>query len=93
MSQVVTWADHACRHCLGRLLQRRDDAEGARSTYECGTCGVTCKGEARGICGCGIMPKPVRDLGGPRFFCTANPARSVTSPAAITIAFAEGAPA
>ena len=75
------------------LLERRDDAEGARASYECGTCGVTAKNEPRSICGCGMMPKPVRDTGGPRFYCTPNPARSVSSPAAIVIRFGEGAPA
>lgn len=89
MSDAATWADHACRFCMGRLLAR---TSGGRTTYECGACGITAQVDPHGICGCGILPRPVRANAGPRFRCTANPDRGVASPAAIVIAFDEAAP-
>lgn len=82
------WVDHACRACGSRLIERRD-GETARPAYECGSCGAACHGEARGICGCGILAKPTSNKPAPRFHCTPNPARSTASPAAIVIAWDE----
>lgn len=85
---TAEWANHACRHCLGRLLVRQEDAA-ARPVYECGTCGLKTPGEPDKICGCGMLPKPVRATSGPRFYCAPNPERCVASPAAIVILFDE----
>jgi hypothetical protein len=85
---IAAWADHACRHCGSRLLERRTD-EVARPVYECGGCSLSVTGEPDKICGCGILPKPVRMAAGPRFYCTPNPDRCVASPAAIVVVFDE----
>lgn len=91
------WADHACRICGSRLAV--SEPAGAAPLYECGNCGVRCSGKPDGICGCGVHlgPKPrtkkdkraVATPTGPRFFCTANAARSASSPAAIVIMYGD----
>lgn len=83
------WADHACRHCGARLLERRCDA--GRASYECGSCGAEARGAPDGICGCGILPIGVRDRSGPRFRCAANPAPGPSSLSVIVISFDEAA--
>lgn len=45
-------ADHACRHCLGRVLVRRD-AKGDPIESRCAECGATAAGGHREICCCG----------------------------------------
>lgn len=87
-----SWADHACRTCLSRLVRR--EAPGGVPVFECGTCTVSSKGAPDGICGCGVLPPPVAarhaagaPAGAPaaRFRCLPNPARSVTDPASIVV--------
>lgn len=88
---TARWAPHACRHCLGGLLERV--LPDGRSVFECGTCSVTAAGAPETICGCGILPKPLSARSaGPRFRCVPNPNRCVASPAAYVIAFDEASP-
>ena len=71
--------EHACRACLGRILQRG-------STFVCAICGDESTGSPAGICGCGIRIDGAtgRAAG---FRCQSNPARSPASPAIIVIGF------
>jgi hypothetical protein len=77
------WAmtDHACRHCLGRILR-------SGTTFRCSVCEVEGRGEAESICGCGIKVAgrsgTQADMG---FRCAPNPKRSPTSPAVTIIEF------
>lgn len=41
-------ADHACRHCFGRLLS------GAGGVWRCAECGAQHRGEVEGLCWCGV---------------------------------------
>ena len=71
---------HACRRCLGPILQ----SEGG---YVCAVCDAAAE-EVEGICGCGI-----RIMGSTAkralFQCIANPARGPASPAAVVITFGQ----
>lgn len=44
-------ADHACRHCLGRVLQRK--VKGVAVEVRCAECGAHAEGVASAICCCG----------------------------------------
>jgi hypothetical protein len=88
---IAAWSSHACRQCGGTLLERRCEDPAARATFECGTCSLTACGTPDAICGCGILPKPVRASGAPRFRCAPNPDRNSASPALLVIAFDEEA--
>lgn len=74
-------APHACRHCLGRIIERD-------GTFRCSGCGVEAQGKPHAICGCGLK------AGGRKqsFRCGTNPNRSPASPAEIVILFG-GVPA
>jgi hypothetical protein len=76
-----TLADHACRHCLGRIIERD-------RVFRCSVCGATAEGSPRPICGCGIT------VGGDHakpagFRCGPNPKRSPVSPSEVLILFGE----
>ena len=74
-----TFTAHACRACLGRVIQRD-------SAFICSICGDEAHGSAAGICGCGI--RIVSTTGQPAGFrCQINPARSPANPAEIVIQF------
>ena len=88
---AAEWADHACRHCGARLLERRSEA--GKAAFECGSCGAKAQGAPDGICGCGILPRGLRDRSGPRFRCSANPAPGPSSLSVIVISFDEAAAA
>lgn len=86
-------ADHACRYCLGQLVELVSDKPDGRSVFECTACGLHAHGEPDNICGCGILAKPVLATSGPRFRCIANPTRTPARPAPIVITFDEAAAA
>lgn len=44
-------ADHACRHCLGRVLQRR--VRGVTVEVRCAECGAAASGGHAEVCCCG----------------------------------------
>ena len=77
--RVTRWmlAAHACRTCLGRIL---DDGDGC---FVCSGCGEASEFSPDDICGCGLPPR--RD--GTRFRCTPNPDRAAI-PAAVVIGWA-----
>jgi hypothetical protein len=85
---TATWCLHCCKNCGNTLLERRSNPQ-ARPIYECGSCSITAVGEPTSICGCGIMPKPILAVVGPRFRCRLNPDRSVGSPSLLVITFDE----
>ena len=72
-------APHVCRQCLGRVLEQ----DGA---FLCSNCGLSCKEEPWGICGCGLRARsPIAKRAG--FRCVPNPTPSPATPAEIVILF------
>lgn len=68
-------ANHACRFCGGRIVERGIERR-------CFTCGAaTGSGAVKDICGCGIMA----GRGLFPFICAPNPAPGPENPAAIVI--------
>lgn len=77
---------HACRYCLGRVLEAIPPADKkgeARGIFACSSCGTHTIGHPRGICGCGIR---VEGQKAQRFRCVPNPAQGPANPAEIIIA-------
>ncbi|HTO99797.1 MAG TPA: hypothetical protein VMJ64_00360 [Anaerolineales bacterium] len=76
--QIFRRVSHACRKCLGPILQTEDG-------FVCAVCDAAgARGEE--ICGCGISAGE----GGRKnlsFRCIPNPERGPASPAAVVIAF------
>lgn len=68
---VETWEilDHACRHCMGRLV-RRDDGSGV---VRCCECGASLVGEYDALCWCGVT-----EHGGMAYRCFAVEPEAVT---------------
>ena len=74
-----TFTAHACRNCLGRVMQRG-------STFVCTICGEEAHGSHAALCGCGIRIDGA--TGRPAGFrCQVNPARSAANPALIVVGF------
>ena len=71
--------DHACRHCMGRLLQRTD-AHG-QTIIRCAECGSTETGDHTALCWCGVT---VLRQGYP-FKCYRNPRLSLEVPQEILV--------
>lgn len=77
--------EHACRHCMGRIL-RCDDV------FRCADCGAEAKADHRrpvhsaAVCCCGLK-EPVGSAVKQTFRCVANPNRTPENPAEITVAF------
>jgi hypothetical protein len=74
------FTDHACRHCLGRVLERN-------GLYVCSVCEATCSLKPNGICGCGMKSGNGRALLGreKHFHCGINPNRGPNEPARIVV--------
>jgi len=72
---------HACRKCLGPVLQGKDG-------FVCAVCDAA-DARVEDICGCGISAGEGgrKNLG---FRCIPNPERGPASPAAVVIAFGAG---
>jgi hypothetical protein len=75
--------DHCCRHCLGRILVRRN-------VYVCSVCEVESQGRPTGICACGMtaakdaaLPAGLRNA----YRCGINPDRSGINPARIVVLY------
>lgn len=72
-------ADHACRHCFGRVLHRK--VKGHVVEVRCAECGVTEAGDHESICCCGA----VVGVMGRVLECYRNPAVSKATPQEILI--------
>ena len=72
--------DHACRVCLGRILERD-------GMFVCAICGAEAQGVPDAICGCGLRARDVRKTGG--FRCAPNPQPTPANPARVVIMFGD----
>ncbi len=72
-----TFADHACRRCLGRIIR-----QGA--AFRCHDCGAEGRDRPESICGCGIAASAT--LKG-TFKCARNPRRAEGFQAEIVVVF------
>lgn len=70
--------DHACRHCMGRVLHGESDAA---SVHRCAECGETAQGEHDSLCYCGVIVKGH----GAVFECYPNPNISATTPQEVLV--------
>lgn len=70
---------HACRRCLGRVME----CDGA---FMCADCEMAAKDKPDAICGCGLGIEGITRASG--FRCGPNPTRSAESPGVIAILFA-----
>lgn len=77
---IAVWelTDHACRHCMGRLLR---SVTPAGSTVCCAECGATVSGECDELCWCGVEVKGY----GRVFECVRNPHMSMETPQQILV--------
>ena len=79
----MSWSftEHACRECLGPILQ-------CDNVFTCAVCRVEAKASPTPICGCGIRPR--QEIGRPQghFRCMVNTAQTAANPARIVIGFA-----
>lgn len=74
------FTEHACRACLGTIMQRG-------LAFICSICRAEATGAPDGICGCGL---DVRGFGSRRragFRCVMNPEPTVANPSRVLIAF------
>lgn len=71
-------SDHICRHCLGRLVWRR---QGRRVVVRCAKCGAEAEGGPDALCCCG---REVQGFGR-MFECVRNPEKSPEFPAEIVM--------
>jgi hypothetical protein len=77
-----TIADHICRVCLSRVLQRTTFDR--RKVYRCSNCETEAEGEGpQVICCCGMKVRNGRDMG---IRCVANPRRTPESPGRVVAA-------
>ena len=74
------FTDHACRHCMGRVLRRTFD-DGSPAENCCAECGQTALGDEHALCWCGVEVKPHGHV----FECFRNPTPSVTNPQQILV--------
>jgi len=82
------WAPvaHACRFCLGRVLEAVEPVQrGYRGLgqFACSSCGVSAIGLAKGICGCGLKTDGQK---AERFRCVPNPSPGPANLSEIIIA-------
>jgi hypothetical protein len=70
--------EHVCRHCLGRLLERR---AGRMVIVRCAKCGAEAKGCHEALCCCGIVVNGQ----GRMFECIRNPGPTPEFPAEIVM--------
>lgn len=79
-----TLTSHACRHCLGRLLERA-------GVFMCADCEIEAHGKPDAICGCGMRIEAAQSRTRTKdvFRCGPNPLRSHNSPAKIVILFGD----
>lgn len=81
VKKTGTWEveDHACRHCMGRLLS--GVSPDGQPILRCAECGATAQGTHDVMCWCGIeMPKHGRV-----FECFKNPEVSLSAPQEILV--------
>jgi hypothetical protein len=83
MSDGWNFIPHACRACLGRLLERG-------GVIRCAECGAEACGGPEALCGCGITVEGAREPLG--FRCELNQARGPASPSEIVIVFGADGP-
>lgn len=73
------FADHACRHCMGRVM-RRVNPDG-QVVVRCAECGSSAVGEPQALCWCGVE---VRGHG-TVFECFRNPEVTLTTPQEVLV--------
>ncbi len=73
------FTDHACRHCMGRVM-RRVNADGT-AVVRCAECGASAVGEHGSLCWCGVE---VRGHGSV-FECFRNTAVSMSTPQEVLV--------
>lgn len=77
--------DHACRHCMGRILE-------LHGRFICSVCEAVCSLHPRGICGCGMRPPKGVPLPGPahkHYRCGPNPRIGTANLAKIVVLYGE----
>jgi hypothetical protein len=74
------FTEHACRACLGSVLQRGSD-------FICSICRAEAKRAPDGICGCGIAVKGPASRRRAGFRCVPNPAPGPSNPSHVLISF------
>lgn len=67
--------DHACRFCLGRIMESVDEP----GRFWCPCCGATARDKVIDICGCGAKAP------GKKYRCRRNKHRSPSNPSEIVI--------
>lgn len=73
--------DHACRSCLGPILEQD-------GRFVCAVCDAEAQGAPDPICGCGLRPRDM--CAAPAGFrCAPNPLRSPANPARVIILFGD----
>ena len=75
-----TWEiiDHACRHCMGRLVQRENDS--GDTITRCCECGASEVGEHDALCWCGVEVREEK-----AFECFRNLNQSMSAPQEILV--------
>lgn len=73
------FTDHACRHCMGRVM-RREDPKGPPEN-RCAECGQFALGDEHALCWCGVDIKGH----GPVFECFRNPTITTATPQQILV--------
>jgi hypothetical protein len=74
------FTEHACRHCLGTILQRG-------TKFCCSICRQEAEGKPEGICGCGFEVDGTGTRRRAGFRCVPNPSPSAANPARVLIEF------
>lgn len=75
-----TVTQHACRVCLGRILERRDERGNLHA--RCADCGLEKEGDHRKLCACGTKLRDGRNAG---LKCVVNATRTPEIPAEIVV--------
>ena len=73
------FTDHACRHCMGRVMRRESSDEPAEN--RCAECGQTALGDSHALCWCGVEVKGHGHV----FECFQNPNISTATPQEILV--------
>lgn len=74
------FTDHACRHCMGRIMRRSEPDDGPAEN-RCAECGQTALGDAHALCWCGVEIKGH----GHAFECFRNEQPTVSTPQQILV--------
>lgn len=73
------FTDHACKHCMGRVLRRVNP--GGVVVVRCAECGASATGEHEALCWCGVEVRQHGNI----FECYRNPEVSLGVPQEILV--------